>query len=151
MNPILILGLLGGGAMLLLGGKKKSSPPSTTKPSTAKPSTVKINTPAGPVAITVPPTAGPEVPPVLIPPVKVSLPTLPTAEDYPTKPASGNLDPMLDQSEQYSLGNYSNDQLYREGMTSGHLAYVAAIATKLASSGDTRAMDLTLRVANWGK
>jgi hypothetical protein len=81
----------------------------------------------------------------------VTLPTLPTDADYPTKPANTSLDPMLDQAEQYALANYSNDQLYNEGMTSGHLAYVAAAATKLAASGDTRAADLTLRVANWGR
>lgn len=138
MNPLLVLAAVGGLAVFWSG--KKSEPKVVNIP---KPGPIVIKAPT-------PSESSDPVPTIPIPPVKVVLP-IPSDEDYPTKPPSGNLDPMLDQSEQYSLGNYSNDQLYREGMTSGHLAYVAAIATKLASSGDTRAMDLTLRVANWGK
>jgi hypothetical protein len=145
MNPILVLLAIGGGVLLL--SSKKATPKTTV---------ASIPTPAGPIIVTTPspqatstqaPSDPQGVPPVTVPPIKV---TLPTADDYPSKPASGNLDPMLDQSEQYALANYSNDQLYNEGMASGHLAYVAAIGTKLAASGDTRAADLTLRVANWG-
>lgn len=146
MNPLLVLLAVGAGALLL---GKKSTP--ATKPQTT---VAKIPTPAGTITVT---TAPPQVPTTstppesTIPPIKVTLPTLPTAADYPTPPASGDVSPMLTQSEAYSLANYSDDQLYNEGMSSGHLAYVAAIGAKLAADGDTRAADMTLRVANWGK
>lgn len=151
MNPLLVLLAVGAGGLLLLG--KKPAP---------KPSTVaKIPTPAGPITVTTttppkssaPTSSAPSetLPTVTVPPVKVTLPTLPTDADYPTKPASGNLDPMLSQAEQYALATYSDDQLYNDGMSDGHLAYVTAIGMKLAADGDTRAADITLRIANWGK
>lgn len=161
MNPLLVLLAIGAGA-LLLGGKKKAStspgvvvgpggiaPPNLRNQPTAIDTTPKVvpTNPTITVPTIIPTVIGPNGQ-TTIPPVKV---TLPTDADYPAKPASGDLTPMLTQSEQYALGSYSNDQLYNEAMSSGHLAYVAAVAEKLAESGDTRAADLTLRVANWGK
>ena len=149
MNPLLILLAIGAGAAVFVNKK-------TTTPAKAPATVAKIPTPAGTITVQTPPPSVPQstspgTNPVTIPPVKVTLPTLPTAEDYPTPPASGDVSPMLTQSEVYALANYSNDQLYNDGMSSGHLAYVAAIGTKLAVDGDTRAADMTLRVANWGK
>lgn len=146
MNPLLIL-VAGGLGALLLGGKKA---PAKTAPSTGP----KIPIPTVPIIVQKTPSTkadpAPTLPTIPTLPVKVVLP-MPSTTDYPTFPASGNLDPMLSQSEQYELANYGNDKLYEDAMVSGHLAFVAAAATKLASSGDTRAADLTLRVANWGK
>lgn len=145
MTPLVVLLLAGGAGLLLLSGKK-AAPKATT--------VANIPTPAGPVTVTTsqpPQTTSTTVPPVSIPAVKVTLPTLPTSADYPAVPASGDLSPMLTQSEQYSLASYGNDQLYNEAMASDHLAFVIAAGAKLAGNGDTRAGDLTLRVANWGK
>lgn len=142
MNPLLVFAIVAGGAWLAFG---KKTAPAPTKIAT-------IPTPAGPITVTTtaPPVAStpPSGTPGATPPITV---TLPTAADYPSAPASGDLSPLLTQSEQYALANYTDDQLYNEGMSSGHLAYVAAVGTKLAADGDTRAGDLTLRVANWGK
>lgn len=144
MTPLVVLLLAGGAGLLLLGGKK-AAPKATT--------VANIPTPAGPVTVATsnPPQTSTTVPPVSIPAVKVTLPTLPTSADYPAVPASGDLSPMLTQSEEYSLTSYGNDQLYNEAMASDHLAFVIAAGAKLAGNGDTRAGDLTLRVANWGK
>jgi hypothetical protein len=148
MNPLTMLLLIGGGALLLLG--KKSTPATTT--------VAKVPTPIGPVVVTQPTSTGPgagtsttTTTPVAIPPIKVTLPSIPTSADYPAQPASGDVSPMLSESEQYAIANYTDDQLYNEGLSSGHLAYVIAIGAKLAADGDTRAADMTLRAANWGK
>jgi hypothetical protein len=149
MNPIFILAGIAGLGALLLGGKKapeKAAPipgwdPIKKGPAGLPPAAKTPSTKSDPA---------PTVPTLPTPPIKIQLP-LPSTKDYPTFPPSGNLDPMLSQSEQFELANYGNDKLYEDAMLSDHLAFVAAAATKLASSGDTRAADLTLRVANWGK
>jgi hypothetical protein len=73
--------------------------------------------------------------------------------NLPTPPniiAASNASPTLGYEEQVSIESDLPSDLYRKAMASQHQIYVAAAAAKLAAMGDTRAMDLTLRVANWG-
>jgi hypothetical protein len=76
--------------------------------------------------------------------------SIPASDDYPERPASDD-SLELTQSEQYELANWVPDELYNEAMKSNHKVFVAAAATVLATKGDTRAGDLTLRVANWDR
>ena len=124
MNPLAVFLLLAGGAWLLLSAKKPTSTSTSAK----------IPTPVGPVVLT----NTPSLPQSASPGTTIQVQT------------KGDLSPTLTEAEQFALKNYSDDQLYNEALSSNHLAYVAAVGTKLASDGDTRAGDLTLRVANWG-
>ena len=88
----------------------------------------------------------PELPPApsVTPASTIDVPAAPTAAEQAKDAAA------LSRDEQISIESDLANDLYGKAMASQHLAYVAAAGLKLASLGDSRAMDLTLRVANWG-
>ena len=75
--------------------------------------------------------------------------TKPTGGTTPAKPSSGKENTALTSAEQLELQEDTANQLYASAMISPHKVFVVAAASKLATAGDTRAADLTERVANW--
>jgi len=154
MNPRLILGVVGVGAWMLLS--KKSTPAATQPaavlkaPTATQPGSVNVTIPSGFPSITQSAPGAPiVVGPTLTPPVVVQVPdNTPTTADYPAKVAS-NPSLTLTYEEQQSIESDLPGDLYQKAMASNHQVYVAAAAATLAARGDTRAADLTLRVANW--
>lgn len=142
MSPFVVIATLGGlGAWLLFGSKKPAtSQTSVTVP--AAPSVVPtvVTTPIGNATVT---------PPTATTPGSVTLTPVGTPEP-PNVIVATNRSPDLTYEETVSLESDLPSDLYRKAMASQHPVYVAAAAARLAGMGDTRAMDLTLRVANWG-
>jgi hypothetical protein len=151
MNPLLLIAAAVAGAYVLMSGKKPASTQSGTiiKVPTQPTS---IQTPAGTV------TVKPSVPvstesgtTITVPEVKITPADLPLDLPTPTNViAATNASPNLTYEEQVSVESSLPDDLYRMAMASNHPAYVVAAAARLALLGDTRAADLTLRIANWG-
>jgi hypothetical protein len=73
----------------------------------------------------------------------------PAAKPSTTKPAAKPTARDIATEQTYYLGAASLEDLYNYAMKSTDRKFVATAADKLASRGDTRAADLTLRVANW--
>jgi hypothetical protein len=144
ISPLILLAAAGGAWLLL--SKPKAQQAQQTKPSTVTVTlpnvTPQPSAPAQP-STTVQIPATPATPAVDVQ-VPVGMPAPPNII------AATNSSPTLTYEEQVSIESDLPDYLYNKAMASQHPAYVAAAAARLAAAGDTRAMDLTLRVANWG-
>jgi hypothetical protein len=55
----------------------------------------------------------------------------------------------LSVAENDLLNGGTHQQIYNAAMSSKNLAFVTMAANQLAEEGDTSAMDLTMRIANW--
>jgi hypothetical protein len=152
MSPLILLGLIASAGFALLSGGKKPTPGTTSGTTIKVPSQpTSIQTPAGKVTVK-PPTATstqsgttitvPEV--TITPEAPVAVPTPPELQ------VKYDNSPTLDYSEQQVIESSLPTEVYNAAMASNHLAFVLAAAARLAALGDTRAMDLTLRAANWG-
>jgi hypothetical protein len=75
-------------------------------------------------------------------------PTKPTVKTNKAQPATANTSP-LSVAENDLLNGGSPDAIYNAAMRSSNIAFVTMAGNQLAEAGDTRAGDLTLRIANW--
>jgi hypothetical protein len=122
--PLAALGAIG--AYFAFGSKPKAA---------AQSSTVAVKTPAGSVQHTQSGTT------ITVPDITVPAPSGNALDNSYT----------LNTDEQTYVANATDDELYATGIASNHLGFVIAAADLLAQHGDTRAMDLTVRIAQWGK
>lgn len=88
---------------------------------------------------------------VYVPPVVPPTPapaTKPVVKTNKAQPATANSSPLT-VAENDLLNNGSHDAIYNAAMRSSNIAFVTMAGNQLAEEGDTRAGDLTLRLANW--
>ena len=67
----------------------------------------------------------------------------------PTAQSQSSNTPVMTSFENDILNGGTPTNVYNAGMSSSNRAFVTQAANQLAEMGDTRAMDLTLRLANW--
>jgi len=65
------------------------------------------------------------------------------------RPSTIDNSPVVTSFENDILNGGTPTNVYNAGMSSSNRAFVTQAANQLAEAGDTRAMDLTLRLANW--
>jgi hypothetical protein len=158
MNPLLIIGVIAAAGYALLSGKKPTT--GTTSGTTIKvPSqSTTISVPGGTITVPTPAATSTStgttitVPQVTVTPATPAASAAPSVE-VPTPPTAAEQakdGTALSYDEHVSIESDLPSDLYNKAMASQHMAYVVAAAARLASLGDVRAADLTLRIANWG-
>lgn len=139
MSPLMLIGGLL--AIVWMMGTKKSAAQTAAPPPIPKPTTV---SPAASTSSTKPTYVPPAAPPAQTATTTEAPPVAPPEPALPSQ----NTSAQLTGAEQELLSG-SAAGLYINGRISAHKAFVAAAANALASAGDTRAEDLTARVAAW--
>jgi hypothetical protein len=132
MSPIVYV--LGGLGLFLLTKKRENgsaSPVTPVTPVVPRPPTVYVP-PITPVTPVMPPT-------VYVPPITPVTPRPPT----PTKPGTN----VYDSYGATLIQTGSLDEIYSYATSSTSIPFVRDAASKLAAAGDTRAMELTIRLA----
>jgi hypothetical protein len=155
MSPLLLIAAAVAGAFALFSGKKPAAPGASGTTIKVPSQPTSIQTPIGKVTVTPPAASSTQTgTTITVPEIVIAPSDAPLDLGLPSPPeviAATNASPTLTDDEQVSVESSLPDDLYRMAMASKHPAYVVAAAARLAAAGDaSRAMDLTLRIANWG-